>query len=73
MPHELSTALEHPDIVATLEAMLTFNSTFIVVKFKICYSNISWGITFTHLPSNFCITIIIGIFAFEFLLFFKIG
>lgn len=40
-------------IVTILEAAVTFKSTFIIVNL-IDYSDISSGITFTHLPSISC-------------------
>ena len=36
-------------MIITLEAAVTFKSTFIAVN-VLDYSDISWGITFTHLP-----------------------
>ncbi len=53
MPQEFSEILEHPLIETTLEAALTFKSTFIVVN-VLGYSDISWGTTFTHLPLISC-------------------
>lgn len=51
IPQNCSIAFEQPAIVTTAEAALTFKSTFIIVNLLMCYSNISWGTTFTHLPS----------------------
>ena len=40
-------------MIITLEAAVTFKSTFIAVN-VLDYSDISWGTTFTHLPLISC-------------------
>lgn len=53
IPHVDSMFLGQLLIVTILEAAVTFKSTFIIVNL-IDYSDISSGITFTHLPSTSC-------------------
>lgn len=50
MPQMFWCAFGQPLIVITLDAALTFKSTFIVVN-VLSYCDISWGTTLTHLPS----------------------
>ena len=51
MPQKFSDCFGQFDFANTEETALTFKSTLMIVN-CLCYSNISWGITFTHLPSN---------------------
>ena len=50
MPQEPSEFLGQLDILITGDADLIHNSTFIIVKL-VRFCDISWGTTFTHLPS----------------------